>query len=71
MRGMVSPLLLTNQIHANPVSSVHVLLDVPDDVNVLQLADRVMGGASGESGATVRRHQVCVAGRARRSAHFL
>lgn len=60
---------LTNEIHSDPVSSIHFLLDVPRDHQVFGLADGVVGGADGEGGASVRRHQIGVAGRPRQPQH--
>lgn len=40
--------VLTDEVHADPVPSVHLLLDVPADEHVLGLADGVVGGADGQ-----------------------
>lgn len=56
-------------IHADPVSSIHLLLDVPCDHQVLRLADGIVGGADGEGGASVRRDQISVAGGAGQPQH--
>lgn len=40
--------VLTNEVHADPVPSVHLLLDVPADEDVLGLTDGIERGADGE-----------------------
>ncbi len=60
---------LTNKIHADPVSSIYFLLDVPCDHQVFRLAYGVVGGADGEGGASVWGDQVSVAGGPRQPQH--
>lgn len=43
----------TNQVHADPVSSINFFFDVPADDDVLRLADAVQGGVDGEGGPAV------------------
>lgn len=45
--------LLTDEIHADPVSSVHFLLYVPVDHQVLRMPYGVVGAADHERGAAV------------------
>lgn len=40
--------VLTDEVHADPVPSVHLLLDVPADEDVLGLTDGIERGADGE-----------------------
>lgn len=61
----------TNEVHPDPVPSVHLLLDVPAEGDVLRLANGVLGGADSQRGAAVRRHQVSVAGGARQACQVL
>lgn len=61
--------VLTNKVHSDPVASIHLLLDVPRDHQVLGLADGVAGGADGEGGAGVWGDQIGVAGGARQTQH--
>lgn len=63
--------VLTNEVHADPVPSVHLLLDVPADEDVLGLSDGVERGADGKRGAAVWCHQVRVAGGAVHGCHVL
>lgn len=58
----LSAALLTDEVHANPVPSVHFLLDVPVDHQVLWVPYGVVGTADHECGAAVRGDQVGVAG---------
>lgn len=57
--------LLTDEIHADPVSSIDFLLDVPVDHQVLGVPYGVVGAADHQCGAAVGRDQVGVAGGAR------
>lgn len=56
---------LTDEVHANPVAGIHLLLDVPAEHDVLRLADGADAAADREGGAAVAGHQVGVAGGAR------
>lgn len=58
----LSALLLTDEIHADPVSSIHFLLYVPVDHQVLRVPYGVVGAADHERGAAVWGDQVGVTG---------
>lgn len=58
----LSAVLLTDEVHADPVPSIHFLLDVPVDHQVLRVPYGVVGTADHECGAAVRGDQVGVAG---------
>lgn len=45
--------VLTDEVHADPVPGIHLLLDVPPEHDVLRLADGVEGAADGQCGAAV------------------
>lgn len=53
---------LTDEVHADPVPRVHLLLDVPADDHVLGLANSVARRADHERGSALGGHQVRVAG---------
>lgn len=53
---------LTDEVHANPVPCVHLLLDVPVDHQVLRVPYGIVGAADHERGAAVRGDQICVTG---------
>lgn len=61
--------LLTNEIHSYPVSSIHLLLDVPCDHQIFRLTYGVVRGTDGEGGAGVWRDQIHVAGGPRQPQH--
>lgn len=58
----LSAVLLTDEVHANPVPSVHFLLYVPVDHQVLRVPYVVVGAADHECRAAVWGDQVSVAG---------
>lgn len=57
--------VLTNKVHANPVSSIHFFLDVPVDHQILGVPYRIVGTADHECRAAVWSDQVSVTGGAR------